>query len=38
MMRAARETFADVIVGFAFESDRDSLGEKCAQALSGRTR
>src|SRR5258707_9693186 len=32
---AAGETFADVIVGFAFEAEGDAFGEKCAEALAG---
>ena len=33
---AAGEAFADVVVGLAFERERDALGEKRAEALSGR--
>ena len=32
---AAGEAFADVIVGVAFEFERDALGEEGAEALSG---
>ena len=35
-MRAARESFADVIVRVAFERQRDALGEERAEALTGR--
>jgi hypothetical protein len=31
----AAESFADVVVGIAFEFEGDSLGDKCAEALSG---
>ena len=34
---AARQAFADVVVGVAFERERDALGEKCPEALSGGT-
>jgi hypothetical protein len=33
----AAESFADVVVGIAFEFEGDSLGDKCAEALSGTT-
>ena len=33
---AARESLADVIVGVAFELQRDALGQERAEALSGR--
>ena len=33
---AAREAFADVVVGIAFELERDALGEERAEALAGR--
>jgi hypothetical protein len=33
----AAESFADVVVGIAFEFEGDSFGDKCAEALSGTT-
>jgi hypothetical protein len=33
----AAESFADVVVGIAFEEEGDSLGDKCAEALSSTT-
>jgi hypothetical protein len=33
----AAESFADVVVGIAFEFECDSFGDKCAEALSGTT-
>jgi hypothetical protein len=33
----AAESFADVVIGIAFEEEGDSLGDKCAEALSGTT-
>ncbi len=33
----AAESFADVVVGIAFEFESDSFGDECAEALSGTT-
>jgi hypothetical protein len=33
----AAESFADVVVGIAFEFEGDSFGDECAEALSGTT-
>ena len=34
---AAREPFADIVVGVAFERQRDAFGQECAEALAGGT-
>ena len=33
--RAAGESFADVVVGIAFERQRDAFSQECAEALAG---
>ena len=36
MMRAARKPLAHIVVGVAFEFERNALGQKRAETLSGR--
>jgi hypothetical protein len=33
---AAGEAFAEIVVGVAFEFERDAVGNECAEALAGR--